>query len=318
MEFLIIAVVLLAMLCLFLMMRFFMLKHQIKKISHYLENESYFFQNVRIDMYDRDIVRLANAIDDFIEAQRKNSNRLSEERKELSVIISGISHDFRTPLTLTLGYLQFIEKDNNLDENNLGYLKKAIVKNIYLKKLSDDFFELSKLDSKFDEIEKEDIDLSTFVSEQLFKQYKWIYDLNFKTNFSIEEDIIIQSNQHCLDRIMTNLLSNIKKYAIDMIGIKLVKNENEVTLDIFNNSEIDSDFNTLKIFDPFYRATSRTEEGTGLGLYVVKRLCLDLGYKIKGYIKEDIFGIIITIPTVTPNDLKCYTERAVDKHSKNW
>ena len=52
-------------------------------------------------------------------------------------VISGISHDFRTPLTASLGYLQMIEKTGELSPQNAKYLAVAIQKNQYLKELSD-------------------------------------------------------------------------------------------------------------------------------------------------------------------------------------
>ena len=50
-----------------------------------------------------------------------------------------------------------------------------------------------------------------------------------------------------------------------------------------------------RVFEPFYRIASRTSEGSGLGLYVVKLLTDQLGFDIKAELDNDLFFVEITI-----------------------
>lgn len=51
-----------------------------------------------------------------------------------------------------------------------------------------------------------------------------------------------------------------------------------------------------RVFEPFYRMDSRTENGSGLGLYVVKLLADKLGWKVTAEIQNGIFSVVLYIP----------------------
>ncbi len=121
------------MVCLFLLtgyilLKFISLKRQlrsfVKEVRAHSDEE--YGALVRVESFDREITELADALDEHIRLRRQLSERNVRERRELSNIISGISHDFRTPLTASLGYLQMIEKSGELSEKNAEYLAIAI------------------------------------------------------------------------------------------------------------------------------------------------------------------------------------------------
>ena len=62
-----------------------------------------------------------------------------------------------------------------------------------------------------------------------------------------------------------------------------------------NDVPEDYDIDVDEIFEPFVRAKDRHGEGSGLGLYVVKRLCNKFGYKVEATFKNKIFGLEIMI-----------------------
>ena len=46
-----------------------------------------------------------------------------------------------------------------------------------------------------------------------------------------------------------------------------------------------------KVFEPFYRGESRSKNGSGLGLYVVKCLATAMGYEVEAKVAEDVFEV---------------------------
>lgn len=211
-------------------------------------------------------------------------------------MISGISHDFRTPLTAALGYLQMLEKSNELSAKNMEYLSIAIQKNKYLKELSDDFFELTKLENSIEVLDMEKVNLSNLVTDFVLEQHEWIKKRKISTEFEIEDGIIIETSVHCMTRMLSNLMSNARKYTVSCFGVTLKNDEKSIVLRVFNKLQDRNSVDIDKVFEPFYRIDSRTNNGAGLGLYVVRILAEKLGISVNADLNIDgVFSIEIRI-----------------------
>lgn len=265
------------------------IKSELKRFSEEvrkLKNIDY-EQPVKLTCFDKDVVDLAIAINEHVDIQRALALEYDQANKRLNNVISGISHDFRTPLTASLGYLQMVEKNGSISGKDKEYLDIAIKKNEYLKELSDEFFELTKLENSQDEITTEKVNLSNLLSECLLSQYTWLEKRNITPELAISDGVIITSNAHIVSRILENLFSNAEKYASKRIGVTLSDADGTVVLKVFNDIDDESAIDIKRIFEPFYRASSRSKEGSGLGLYVVKTLCDKFGYQLEAQINED-------------------------------
>ena len=125
-----VCVCLLVILCV-LLWKYISLKRNIRRFSQELEKlkDSDYRQPVKVTDFDRDLVELAVKVNEHTDIQRQLANEYEQKKKQLGTVISGISHDFRTPLTASLGYLQMIEKSGELSEKNAEYLTVAMQKN---------------------------------------------------------------------------------------------------------------------------------------------------------------------------------------------
>lgn len=101
-----------------------------------------------MEYFDRDIVALAKALNDYSDQIKERNRALEQDRTRLKNVIAGISHDFRTPLTAVKGYLQLMKKGGRIDDRDMEYLDIAIAKTEYLRVLSDAFFEVSYAEAK--------------------------------------------------------------------------------------------------------------------------------------------------------------------------
>ncbi len=282
--------------------KYFTCKRQLRSFTRAAarHKDSDYQQPVKVETFDRDIVALANELNGYIDAQRNLSELYVREKQELSHIISGISHDFRTPLTAALGYLQLMEKSGELSPKNREYLEIAYEKNRYLKQLSDDFFALSKLENSGEAPEKERLDFSKLLSELLLEQYGWISGKKLKTDFQITENIFLESDLHLLKRMLDNLFSNAEKYAEGYLSVLLENEGTDVVLRIRNGCSKGVPIEIDRIFEPFYRTPSRSQSGSGLGLYVVKCLSERLG----GTVCADFNGTDFSVALKLPSDSK--------------
>ncbi|MBQ8959611.1 MAG: HAMP domain-containing histidine kinase [Ruminococcus sp.] len=278
-----------------LLWKYISLKKNIRRFSQELEKlkDSDYRQPVNVTDFDKDIVKLAVKVNEHTDIQRQLGVEYEERKKQLGTVISGISHDFRTPLTASLGYLQMIEKSGELSDKNAEYLGIAMQKNQYLKALSDEFFELTKIENSSDELQLEEVNLSNLLTETVLEQHSWIAARNIATDFEISDGIMIQADVHCLTRILNNLMSNAQKYTADSFGVTLKQDGDRVIICVSNTLADSTSLDIDKVFDPFYRMDARTAGGSGLGLYVVKLLCDRLDWTVKAELNNDYFEIVI-------------------------
>lgn len=289
-----ICVCLLVILCV-LLWKYISLKRNIRHFSQELDKlkSTDYRQPMKVTDFDKDLVELAVKVNEHTDIQRQLGVEYEQRKQQLGTVISGISHDFRTPLTASLGYLQMIEKSGELSEKNAEYLTVAMQKNKYLKELSDEFFEVTKTENSNENLSLEDINLSNVLTEALLEQHGWISERNITANFDVPDGIIVQADVHCLTRILSNLMSNAQKYTADSFGVSLKRDDKRITLSVSNTLADSSNVDVSRVFEPFYRMDSRTAGGSGLGLYVVKLLCSRMNWDVIAKLDSGIFTVEI-------------------------
>ena len=238
-----------------LLRKYLSLKRNIRSFSQELEKlkDSGYSQPLKVSDFDNDIVKLAVKVNEHTDIQRKLAMEYEESRRQLSTVISGISHDFRTPLTASLGYLQMIEKSGGLTGKNAEYLSIAMEKNRYLKELSDEFFELTKTESGGEELALEEVNLSNILTETVLEQHDWISQRNISADIDIADGIIISTDSRSLTRILNNLMSNSQKYAVDSFAVSLSREGEQIRLSVENTVADSESVDIGRVFEPFYR-----------------------------------------------------------------
>lgn len=290
-------------------------KHQLRMFSKHIRNTAVNTENqdispvnapVTVETFNPDIVDLANALNEYREGIQSESMGLRKEKEHLQNVIAGISHDFRTPLTSALGYIQMLDKSADLNDDEKKYLKIAGEKTLYMKKLSDDFFEVSATSAGNKEIHLAQVNISRLLSEQLLAQYEWISDLGINLRTEVEErNIYVTGNEHILERMIDNIFSNARKYAVSELIVSLNEEADCVRIVVENDIAKDMKIDADMVFEPFYRSTQGTEElknadnslyvGNGLGLFVVKQLSDIIGADIKVRVNEYRFVIEVLL-----------------------
>lgn len=274
MDFTKIVIVCLLVFSVVLAVKYISLKRQIRSFGRQVEQRKNinYSSPIKVDFFDKDIVALAVKLNEHTDIQRSLDVEYKRSKEQLNNVISGISHDFRTPLTASLGYLQMIEKSGGLTGKNAEYLEIALQKNTYLKELSDEFFELSKIKNGHEEMTVESVNFSNLISDLVMEQYNWMQERNISPDFHIADGIVINSNRRYIMRIVENLLSNAEKYTFTRLGISLSEDNGKIILSAFNDTENGTEIDINRVFEPFYKPSSRNKNGSGLGLYVVKCL----------------------------------------------
>lgn len=253
-------------------------------------------QSIHVEYFDKDILALANALNHYSDNIREKNLELERDRTRLKNVIAGISHDFRTPLTSAKGYLQLMKKSGNISGKDAEYLDIALSKTDYLRVLSDAFFEVSSADAKDDEIEIAELDVTRLLTSLCLEQYEWIRESGIKVSFDIPEtELMVKSNETMLGRIFSNFFSNARKYASTFLNVRLMETDRGIIVEFENDAEQIEDVDVSLVFDAFYRGASRSKEGAGLGLYIVKSLADKLGHEVDARVSDSIFVIRLII-----------------------
>lgn len=255
-------------------------------------------QDIHVEYFDRDILRLANALNDYSDQIKEKKLAVEKDRARLKSVIAGISHDFRTPLTAAKGYMQLMKKGGYITGKDQEYLDIALAKTDYLRVLSDAFFEVSSAEAKDDEIETADVDVAALLTSQAFEQYDWVKESGVNVTFDIpEQSVTVRSNETMLSRIFANFFSNARKYAKSRMAVRLVCEHGRVEVIFENDIDLDDEIDVDTIFDAFCRGKSRQKEGAGLGLYIVRCLADKLGHEVSAEVAGEVFTIYISMST---------------------
>lgn len=287
-------------------------KRQIKIFSEKTGARVEFDMNapVSVDYFSKEITDLANALNAYTDKAKKYNLDLVKEQQRLKNVMAGISHDFRTPLTAARGYLQLLDKKGAIGTDERKYYNIIIEKMDYLAMLSDAFFSVSKIEAGGEDIELHRVNITNLLTETLLGQYPWIEENGIRLTADIpEQDIYVMSNEDCLMRIFNNIFSNARKYAETSLSISLKQadpedknntsdknnkyNKNNYILTFENDMELRDEIDSGRVLEAFYRGSSRTSEGSGLGLYIVDQLATRMNHKVEVEINENIFKIIL-------------------------
>ena len=175
--------------------------------------------------------------------------RITRHLKQRSEMLSGISHDLRTPLTRLKLQLAFL-KDKKIE-------KKMQIDIDEMEKMLNEYLQFSR--SQFNEI-TETIEINKLINE-LISRYE-----GKKISFSQEEKIYFDGRINSLKRCFNNLINNALKYG-DEINISLKKSVNNIILFVDDNGPGIPNNEKENVLKPFYKIDkSRNESKSGVGL----------------------------------------------------
>ena len=281
----IVCIIILALILVFVLIKLIILKLNIKTMREELsktKDENY-NRNVRVGLLDKNLEMLAAEINKNLDYQRGLKKEAYLSRKQLEQSISDIAHDLRTPLTVVKGNLQMLEKES-LSEKGREYLEVSSKKAATLKSMVDEFFELSVLESDSSFVELKELDVIAFLTEFVIENEAVIRQNNLTPEISFpEKGIIIKANKDMMNRVFSNLIGNILKYAKDSFELsveeisdikkQLGSKAGACHIRIGNKVEDVSAIDIDHIFDRTYRADKARSDGSaGLGLYIAKLL----------------------------------------------
>lgn len=200
-----------------------------------------------------------------------------------------VTHELKTPLASIKLYLQTLIKRNFDPEKREELLQKALLENERLEEIVEALLISARIENKQLTIHSEQIKLTELIQElkEIYNKkigHEWIH-VDFK------ERITIKNDSFMLKTIFINLIENSLKYAGTKTPLKVVIQKKEAELRILFEDDgpgIPLDLQQL-IFQKFVRLENeetRSNKGTGLGLFIVKEFTNLCGGEISYYQKK--------------------------------
>ena len=217
--------------------------------------------------------------------------------------INVAAHELRTPIMPILGEAELIE--NDISDNEFASVSKEQISSIIrnakrLDRLAADILDVTNIEGKSLKLNKSTIDVDEILSE-LVREYSRRIENDHAKNKKLRifyEPIHVRifADRYRITQVISNIINNAIKFTEQgTITIEGIVNSSELTVRITDTGKgIDNEI-INRLFDKF---VSRSEQGTGLGLFISKNIIESHGGKIIGFNNENGVGatFVFTLP----------------------
>lgn len=246
-----------------------------------------------------EFIKVCDAFNDMVSKLKENIDATEQIYQDRKVLIAGISHDLKTPLTAIKGYSKgIIDGVANTPEKQAKYVKTIYDKACVMEELFNQLMLVSDLQTQTLHLNKMVLSVKSSLDrilEDIIYDYESKAKINYINNCNTEKWDIDESQ---FARIIVNLIENSIKYSDKekiIIDVNVNSSDKDIILVFKDNGPGVSEEKIDKIFDLFYRADeSRTtpQNGSGLGLAITKQIVELLNGNVKA---ENQNGLKITI-----------------------
>jgi signal transduction histidine kinase len=240
----------------------------------------------------------------------ESNSLLGSANKQLEIhdnmqkeFINVAAHELRTPIMPILGEAELIE--NDISDNEFASVSKEQISSIIrnakrLDRLAADILDVTNIEGKSLKLNKSSFDIDEILSELVTEYSRQIendHAKNKKLSIFYEPiHVRIFADRYRITQVISNIINNSIKFTDQgTITIEGIINSNELTVRITDTGKgIDNEI-INRLFDKF---VSRSEQGTGLGLFISKNIIESHGGKIIGFNNENGVGatFVFTLP----------------------
>ena len=227
------------------------------------------------------------------------ANKQMKSERMKTELITNISHDIKTPLTSIINYVDLLQHSRSREEANqcLEVLGRQSQR---LKKLIEDLMEMSKASTGNMTVDIISLDAVETVTQALGEFSDKLDSKDLTVVFNRPEgSVYMRSDGRLTWRVLSNLLSNIVKYALPgtRVYVEVTELESKVLLSLKNISKEPLNMTEEELTERFVRGdTSRNTEGSGLGLNIAKSLMELQKGQLKLLADGDLFKATLVFP----------------------
>lgn len=254
------------------------------KLREIVENDS--TERVRVITNNKAIKNLTIEINNLLDYNHKNKIKFNRAEISMRKMLSNISHDLKTPLTVVLGLAETLKVKGRLYDEEHLMVDKIHGKTMEVLALINKFFDLAKLESGDKDIPLTKVNISEICRKNILDFYDSLSNKGFEVDINIpEKDVYGLGNIEALDRILNNLISNAIKYGGDgkFLGLRLKEDKEIAYIEIVDKGKGINESYKEAVFERMYTledSRNKNYQGSGLGLTITKKLVETLGGSI--------------------------------------
>ena len=212
-----------------------------------------------------------------MEEERRRTQALAEIDQAKTIFFSNISHEFRTPLTLLLGPIEDAMNEPDNAEDNQVRLSVAYRNALRMQKLVNTLLDFSRIEAGRAEGRFSAVDIAGFTGELASSFRSAIEKAGLQLHLQlghVREEVYVDTGMW--EKIILNLVSNAFKYTSEgSVTVAVEEGKEAVRISVTDTGIGIPEDQLDLIFDRFHRVENnsvRSQEGTGIGLSLVKEL----------------------------------------------
>lgn len=227
---------------------------------------------------------LAQSVDEMRQSFRERLGSEENIRQANRELITTISHDLRTPLTILLGYMDIIQLNKyKTQEDLLQYIHNSREKAYQIKALTDKLFEYFTVasNSEEEEIEFETYEACALMDQLIEEQLFVLSNMDFEMDTKPEEGWL-EVNLVSIRRVFDNIFSNIQKYANTSQPIKISYYMEQSMFHLLVQNAV--------------KQVDKKNDSNEIGLVSCQKMIQQLNGTLSVVNNEELFTLHITLP----------------------
>lgn len=232
------------------------------------------------------IKKLGAVLNTLLQDFYTKKTEFEQSKQAMAQVLTNISHDIRTPLTVLKGnseMLSNITNDPSMPENVHAMAAKIDRKADDLISTINDYFTMSKIASGDLPIKLKKENVSRLCQDTILDYYDLLEQKQFEVDIQIPDTPIFAcTDNEALQRILKNLIDNAIRHGGDgkYLSLRLTTSNGNSIIEIEDHGNGMSPQQQKQIFARNY-TTARKSSGSGLGLAISKRLAEQIGAELE-------------------------------------
>ena len=245
-------------------------------------------------------------VDELAIAFNNMAESLEKSEYQRQEFVANVSHELKTPMTTIGGYVDGMLDGTIPPERHRYYMQIVSDETKRLSRLVRSMLDISRLQDRggIPEEKKTRFDMEECVGEVLITFEQKILAKNLEVEVDLPEyPVFTRADKDAVTQVVYNLLDNAVKFCTEggTLGLKLRVGGNKIYVAVSNEGRTIPPEELPLVFDRFHKidkARARTQEGWGLGLYIVKTLVCSHGENISVTSRDGKTEFTFTMPLV--------------------